>query len=282
MSDYPKGKDLSGLMFGRLKVLRYSHRNKSSREMWECVCTCPAGTIRLVQGVNLINGNSKSCGCLHKETVAKTISNRLANNRQKMIGKTYNRLTILGVDHIDGSKTYYQCACICGNNCVVLHSRITSGRTASCGCYRKEIRTKHGRYGHRLYRIWNNMKQRCYSAQHPAYQYYGGRGIIICEEWKTDFKNFYTWAVSNGYDPNLSIDRYPNKDGNYEPGNCRWATHTEQMQNTRRNVILSMLMADAIRRDSRSCAVISQEYGVSKTTIERLKSWKTWKNSDAG
>lgn len=85
-----------------------------------------------------------------------------------------------------------------------------------------------------LYHVWHSMKTRCYNKNHKAYYRYGGRGIIVCDEWKNSFKAFQKWAQQSGYKIELSIDRI-NNDGNYEPSNCRWATQEEQMNNMSRN-----------------------------------------------
>jgi hypothetical protein len=77
------------------------------------------------------------------------------------------------------------------------------------------------------------MKSRCYLRSCPAYEYYGARGIAVCEEWKTSFETFRDWAISNGYADGLELDRR-DTNGHYEPGNCRWATRTQQMRNTRK------------------------------------------------
>lgn len=84
----------------------------------------------------------------------------------------------------------------------------------------------------RLYKIWENMKQRCYNPHHQAYNRYGGRGITICNEWKTNYQAFKEWALSHGYDVHLTIDRIDNDKG-YCPDNCRWITIQEQQKNRR-------------------------------------------------
>lgn len=83
----------------------------------------------------------------------------------------------------------------------------------------------------RLSSIWRGMKARCYNNTFSMYEYYGGRGISICEEWLNNFETFFKWALSSGYDSSLEIDRI-NTNGNYSPENCRWVTHKQQMRNT--------------------------------------------------
>lgn len=170
-----------------------------------------------------------------------------------LIGKKFGRLTVLELynklrrrNSRTGKYTYrtmYSCLCECGNKVVVEQYKLKCGHTKSCGCLRKDVsrktQTKHGHRYSRLYVIWNNMKKRCYNPKNKSFKDYGGRGIEVCDEWKTDFSVFYTWAINNGYNDTLTIDRI-NNDGNYEPNNCRWATKLEQNKNTRHNRLITL------------------------------------------
>jgi hypothetical protein len=97
-------------------------------------------------------------------------------------------------------------------------------------CYVSTKMTRHGLSNHKLHNVWRNMKDRCSNPNRNAYPDYGGRGISVCEIWKSDFKSFFDWAMENGYQEGLELDRI-NNNGNYEPENCRWITHAENMQN---------------------------------------------------
>lgn len=133
---------------------------------------------------------------------------------------------------------YWLCVCKCGNFKEVSLNNLYRGNVRSCGCLHKETMISlcktHGKTNTRLYHIWQRMKSRCYYSKDNRYQYYGGRGIAVCDEWKDDFMAFYKWAIDNGYRDNLTIDRI-DVDGNYEPSNCRWATNNEQAKNKTNN-----------------------------------------------
>ena len=154
-------------------------------------------------------------------------------------GERYGRLTIIREVEPAGSShkrvRRFLCRCDCGNEIICRLPNLKSGTTKSCGCYRKFVssnrRDCHHLKNTRIYRIWCGMKRRCYNKHNEHFDRYGGRGIIVCDEWKTDFMNFYDWAMSNGYDDKLSIDRI-NNEGNYEPSNCRWANQKQQIVNS--------------------------------------------------
>lgn len=95
---------------------------------------------------------------------------------------------------------------------------------------------KHGLSNSRLYKIYNNIKSRCYNSNTPQYKDYGGRGIQLCTQWLRDFTTFYNWSLNNGYEDSLTIDRI-NVDGNYEPNNCRWVSKSTQSNNKRNNIM---------------------------------------------
>lgn len=97
---------------------------------------------------------------------------------------------------------------------------------------------KHGETGTRLYRIWADIKTRCYNTQNHNYQKYGAKGIVMCDEWNTNYEAFRNWALANGYNNTLTIDRISPL-GNYEPSNCRWATQKVQQNNRSNNHVLT-------------------------------------------
>lgn len=101
------------------------------------------------------------------------------------------------------------------------------------------MKKRHGYSQTKLYRTYQRMKNRCYNKNFPHYEIYGGRGIIVCDEWLNDFVKFKDWALSNGYQEGLSIDRI-NPNGNYEPFNCRWITMFEQANNKRNNLLFTI------------------------------------------
>lgn len=163
----------------------------------------------------------------------------------------FGRLTVLYrcEDYIgknNRKQVQWLCLCECGNYTKVVANNLLSGNTQSCGCYhidtaRNTIIQTNYKHGDatindikRLYHIWIAMKARCNNPTAHAYEQYGGREIKVCPEWNDNYLNFKDWALSHGYNDNLSIDRIDNNKG-YEPDNCRWVSPLKQANNKRNN-----------------------------------------------
>lgn len=126
--------------------------------------------------------------------------------------------------------------CYCGKEFFARETNVNTKRVKSCGCLKSKLLSKrnekHNKSETKIYKKFSDMKQRCFLKTRKDFQYYGGRGITICNEWLSDFMSFYDWAMANGYEDDLTIDRI-NNDGNYEPSNCRWVTMSAQARNSR-------------------------------------------------
>lgn len=160
-----------------------------------------------------------------------------------LIGKRFERLVVKerAEDAVSPSgrrRVRWLCECDCGNEIIAYPDNLKGGKTKSCGCYQNDMNRKrfatHGMTNTHIYGIWSSMKARCFNKNATAYKDYGGRGVVMCDEWKNDFESFYQWALSSGYEQGLSIDRIDN-DKNYCPENCRWVTSDVQASNRRSN-----------------------------------------------
>ena len=209
----PKFTDISGQKFNKLTVVKYAGKYKLGGSQWLCICDC--GTEIIIRAQAIKSGNTPSCGCLSKP--------------HNITNKKFSRLTAIKFSSKKGRQHYWLFLCDCGNKVTAKKNHVIAGKIRSCGCLKVEETIKrfttHGLTGIPEHNIWFGMKDRCNNPNHHARKNYGGKGIKVCERWM-DFANFYS-DMGPRPSPKHSIDRV-NNDGDYEPGNCKWATMKEQ------------------------------------------------------
>ena len=155
-----------------------------------------------------------------------------------LTGRTFGRLTAEWPAGRRGHQIIWLCVCSCGKLHLAESGNLITGTTASCGCARIGVNFQHGHTIPKTpeYHSWVAMRVRCTNPSHPAFSRYGGAGIKVCERWINSFETFLAdmgpqpsnKRTASGKRSFYSIDRWPNRSGNYEPGNCRWATRSEQ------------------------------------------------------
>lgn len=176
---------------------------------------------------------------------------------ENLAGLKFGRLSV--IEYMGPNKfraATWLCRCDCGTDTVVTAGQLKSGGTRSCGCLQREkaretvlayyksdrykppSRYKHGMAKTPLYNAWLRMRGRCNNPKFEHYDRYGGRGIKVCAEWNEHFEPFMEWALANGFEEGLEIDRIDNN-GDYCPENCRWATRTEQMRNRSNTIFVT-------------------------------------------
>lgn len=182
--------------------------------------------------------------------------------QEDLTGKRYGMLTVIKYD----GKGRWTVRCDCGNVKHMLTRNFKYGQNKGCGCQIGKVGGTHKMHDTRIYAIWEAMKARCQNPHNKYYYNYGGRGIRLCEDWEK-FEAFYEWAVKNGYEDSLTIDRI-DSDGNYEPANCRWSTRKVQANNTRRNRYIKF------KGEMKTMSEWADCLGISYDTMRwRLRNW---------
>jgi hypothetical protein len=197
-----------------------------------------------------------------------------------MSAAKFGRLTVLGeAPHrsADG-RVMWQLRCDCGTEFERTAKVVKNGNTKSCGCLAREMtaarnraNATHGMSNTSTHNVWTNMKERCLNPNHKSFNRYGGRGITICQRWLDSFQNFLD---DMGTMPiGMSLDR-KDVNGNYEPGNCRWATSEEQANNKANNRVLEF------KGKKQTIAQWAREVGMSREALRhRLNAG--WSSEDA-
>lgn len=183
-----------------------------------------------------------------------------------LTGQKFGRLTVVKRIENKGKSTMWECLCTCGNVTNVSAGNLRKGHTQSCGCLWNDSVPGSNKFdciydsSSRLYKIWTHMKERCLKPYSNDYKHYGARGISICGEWENSFEDFADWAIQNGYNDSLTIDRI-DVNGNYTPENCRWVNMKVQENNKTDNRVLEF------RGVSKTMSQWSDYTGISVATI---------------
>lgn len=190
----------------------------------------------------------------------------MRGNPKDMTGLRFGRLLVVRQDGVQHSALAWMCKCDCGADFRAYGPSLRKGATKSCGCLVKETMTRiaktHGLSGTPAHQSWTKMKERCLNPRHRQYSDYGGRGIRVCDKWLAGFEYF---LADMGERPvGTTLDRIDN-DGNYEPGNCRWATRLEQARNARH--VRAIVRSDGKRFVAASAAVA--EVGGTQSALRR-------------
>lgn len=241
--------DISGQRFGKLVAVERSGSAKDNAALWKCKCDC--GNTIVTRARSLIVGHTKSCGCSRKTD---------------LIGQKFGRLTVVEYSHKDKRGNYtWKCLCECGGTTFATTKSLRKGDKRSCGCLHKiapQSRKNAGVKKHPLYKLYRGIKTRCYCETDIHYKDYGGRGIKLADEWMDSFWDFarYLEALPHCHEIGYSLDRI-DVNGNYAPGNVRWATAKTQTRNKRNNALATAF------GETKTIADWAEEYGINYYTL---------------
>jgi hypothetical protein len=201
-------KDETGKWHGKLRVLRFD-QSRNGQAFWICKCWC-GGEVS-VRGANLRSGNTKSCGSCSRKKV----------RRGKMFLQTFGHVLVMGKsDRADPRTKWFFFCNWCSRPGEATERKIRNANAPLCECLKP------------TYYSWRKMIERCTSKNLPQFSDYRGRGIRVCQRWRESFSDFVTDMKPRP--EGMTLDRWPNPAGNYESGNCRWATKKQQAQNRRK------------------------------------------------
>lgn len=222
--------EMIGKKFGRLTVVEQDGERKAGRHpRWVCKCDC--GNVVTKSAPGLRQGREPSCGCAAMD---------FQRQKYDLTWKKFERLLVIKAESASNSKRniVWKCLCDCGKETNATGSELRGLHKRSCGCLHSDVlaqmSTKHGHAKAKnlspTYVSWASMQTRCTNENSRNFKHYGGRGISVCDRWKS-FENF---LADMGERPDgMSIDRI-DVDGNYEPSNCKWSNQSEQVKNQRR------------------------------------------------
>lgn len=221
-----------GSKFHRLTVIGLPTKEIGNR--YRVLCACECGNEKNIICYQLVNGKTKSCGCLQRESQEKI--------HPTPIGKRFGLLVVIKKSESRRGDRIVEALCDCGNTTKANINNMRNGHTQSCGCLK--LKPTHVTHGHtrkgkfnRTYSIYRDMRTRCENPNYKEFHLYGGRGITVCERWKSGYENF---LADMGERPDgLTLERVDVNKG-YSPENCKWATKIEQANNKRNSAFLTL------------------------------------------
>lgn len=258
--EYKPKNDLTGQRFGALTVIEFSYRQNNRNNYWKCQCDCGKTKI---QREYVLKTNPTPCSC--------TKTKKVKVPRKDLTGQRFNTLTVIEFSYYKYGHNHWKCQCDCGKTTIARAHSLLQGIKINCGC----LKIKPPRQGEKRIRgILSDMKRRCSpNAPKKNLKLYFERGIRVCDEWCNDFTKFKDWALSNGYQDHLSIDRI-DRNKNYTPENCRWATNEEQQNNKITNVFITF------KEKTQTIAQWAREYNITDGALRgRIRRGMSFENA---